>query len=323
MSVLLGYAMRILKWIPANPLLGAQKIRRRGRQEVGVRLPLSEPAIARFRTANPYGSRARLVFELGLTTAFRREDLARVPAEDVEAGEIPLRTGKAGTLVVATVTEHLVHALRAFRARHPEHATAFYALGAQKNGHPIHKRTISAEFEAAAKAARFTKHERVHALRYTAATRLCELGLHYDDIAEVTGHAMAAMARHYCKRRKDARKRGEMLAAFGDAPYRPETSPDGAPAGGSREAIRGEEASTSAVLTCRGANATGGHTGQGAGVSSPRDPSARPAPAAVPATGKGKPSPRSRRASWTAPGPSEHVRRVIPLLGRRAREGPG
>ena len=26
------YAMRILKWIPANPLLGVQKIKRRGRQ---------------------------------------------------------------------------------------------------------------------------------------------------------------------------------------------------------------------------------------------------------------------------------------------------
>jgi integrase len=229
MSVLLGYAMRILKWIPANPLLGVQKVRRRGRQEAGDRLPLSEPAIARFRTANPLGSRARLMFELGLVTGFRREDLARVPAEAIEAGEIPLRTGKAGILVVAPVTEQLVLALRAFRAHHPEHADAVYALGAQKNGNPVHKRTISRDFEDAAKKAKFTAHERLHALRYTAATRLCELGMHFDDIAEVTGHAMASMARHYCKRRTNAVTRVEMLAAFGDKPYRPETLPDPSP----------------------------------------------------------------------------------------------
>jgi hypothetical protein len=40
MSVLLGYAMRIMKWIPANPLLGVQKIKRRGRQEGGVSIGL-------------------------------------------------------------------------------------------------------------------------------------------------------------------------------------------------------------------------------------------------------------------------------------------
>jgi hypothetical protein len=184
-------------------------------------MPLSEPAIARFRAANPYGSRARLVFELGLSTALRREDLARVPAEDVEAGELPLRTGKTGTPVIAAVTEHLILAMRAFRAGHPEHAEAFYALGAQGNGRPVHKRTISREFEAAAKRSGLTEHERIHALRYTAATRLFELGIHYDDIAKLTGHAMASMVRHYCKDREAAHERGARLAVYGDAPYRP------------------------------------------------------------------------------------------------------
>jgi site-specific recombinase XerD len=223
MSVLLGYAMRILKWIPTNPLLRVQKIRRRGRQEAGVRMPLSEPAIKRFRQANPYGSRARLTFELGLTTALRREDLARIPAEDIEAGEITLRTGKSGIPMIARATEDLVLAFRAFRERHPEHAGAFYALGAQKDGKPITKRRISADFEAAAKRAAFSPHERLHALRYTAATRLCELGLHYEDIAEVTGHAMASMARHYCRRRKKVSENAEMLKVYGEKPHHGET----------------------------------------------------------------------------------------------------
>jgi hypothetical protein len=44
MSALLSYAVRILKWIPINPLIGAQKIRRRGNKDAGVRIPLSGPA---------------------------------------------------------------------------------------------------------------------------------------------------------------------------------------------------------------------------------------------------------------------------------------
>ncbi len=247
MSVLLGYAVRILKWIPFNPLLGVQKVGRRGRHEASERQPLSEPAIARFRTANPYGSRARLAHELGLVSALRREDLAKVPAETIEAGEITIRTGKAGILVVAPVTEHLVLALRAFRACHPEHANSYYALGAQKNGKPIHKRTISREYEEAAKRANFGEHERLHALRYTAATRLFELGLHYDDIAEVTGHAMAAMARHYCKLRRDAHKRGgEKLEAYGDKLYRPGRLPGPAPSGAAAAETRRRPTTTSA-----------------------------------------------------------------------------
>jgi integrase len=326
MSVLLGYAVRILQWIPANPLLNVQKVRRRGRQEACVRMPLSEPAIARFRAANPYGSRARLVFELGLTSAFRREDLARVPAEDIEAGEIPFRTGKAGTLVVASVTEHLVRAFRAFRARHPEHATAFYALGAQKNGKPIHKRTISTDFEAAAKLAGFTMHERLHALRYTAATRLFELGLHYDDIARVTGHAMAAMARHYCKLRKDAPKRGEMLAAFGDDPYRPGTPLDGTPAGGAepREAAGGgEEASASKTNGGRDASVPGSCPPDSAGASSRRSLWASREPVVVTMAGTGKSAPRSRRASTPASDRSPRGQRNTFLVGAHAREGSG
>jgi len=94
MSVLLGFAMRILKWIPANPLLGVQTSKRRGRLEVGARMPLSEPAIARFRRTNPFGSRARLIFELALTTALRRADLARVARSGLIRSGLPITSGQ-------------------------------------------------------------------------------------------------------------------------------------------------------------------------------------------------------------------------------------
>jgi integrase len=307
MSVLLGYAMRILKWIRSNPLLGVQKVGRRGRQAAGVRMPLSEPAVARFRAVNPYGSRARLIFELALSTALRREDLARVRAEDVEAGEIPLRTGKAGIIIVAAVTKHLVDAMRAFRAHHPEHADAFYALGAQNNGQPLHKRTISREFEAAAMAAKFTKHERLHALRYTAATRLFELGLHYDDIAEVTGHAMAAMARHYCKRRRGAGERGEMLAVFGDEQYRPQ-APAAAAEAEDGVCSDADDACPAKPAPPDGA-ASGSHRSGGAGATQSGDSSVARGVAVLVPMPNGQLSHRRRRS----PSPPD----ALPFAGRR------
>lgn len=238
MSVVLGFAVRILKWVPINPLFRVQKVRRKGRKAEGVRTPLSEAKIERFRACNPYGSRSRLTFELALCTGLRREDLTKVLVEDIEGAMIGIRTGKSGTFVFAVPSEHVVRALQAFRAEHPEHARSIYALGAQKDGRPVHKRTISAEFEAAATRAELAATERIHSLRYTAATRLFELGYDFDEIAEVTGHSNAAMAKQYCKKRDDAPKRAERLKAFGETPYRP---PAALPASSDRVDARAAE----------------------------------------------------------------------------------
>ena len=91
-SVLLSYAARTLKWIPSNPLLRTDKPRKR--REEGQK-PFTEPEIARYRETHLYGTRERLTFEIGLSTAFRREDIARVKDEDILAGLIPLLTNKA------------------------------------------------------------------------------------------------------------------------------------------------------------------------------------------------------------------------------------
>ena len=122
-SVLLSYAARTLKWIPSNPLLRTDKPRKR--REEGQK-PFTEPEIARYRETHPYGTRERLTFEIGLSTAFRREDIARVKDEDILAGLIPLLTNKAGVLVVAPVTRHLLAAYLAFREAHPETARSRY-----------------------------------------------------------------------------------------------------------------------------------------------------------------------------------------------------
>lgn len=212
-SVLLGFAADVLQWIPVNPILGMEK--RRRRREEGQR-PLTEPEIARFRAANPYGSRERLAFELGLATALRREDMVKVRGEDILAGLIPLLTNKAGVLVVAPVMRHLLDAYHAFRKQHPKHAGSIYALGAHRDGIPIHKRTLSESSQKACDRAGFDAGQRLHALRYTAAARLFECDLSFNDIAEHTGHRMAAMAQKYCEKRRNAMERGQLLESYDD-----------------------------------------------------------------------------------------------------------
>lgn len=69
--------------------------------------------------------------------------------------------------------------------------------------------------ELAFTAAGFEKSQRTHALRYTAAIRLFELGTFtYDDIAEVTGHAMADMAQKYCRKKRNAQARIGTINGF-------------------------------------------------------------------------------------------------------------
>ena len=72
---------------------------------------------------------------------------------------------------------------------------------------------MAAAFEAAG----FEAGQRVHALRYTAAVRLFERNLSYDDIAEATGHRMASMAQKYCEKRRGARHRQLIFDSFDDA----------------------------------------------------------------------------------------------------------
>src|SRR5690606_26866819 len=50
-----------------------------------------------------------------------------------------------------------------------------------------------------------------HAMRYTAAVRLLELGFAYEDVAEHLGHSTARMARTYCQKRRAAELRARHL----------------------------------------------------------------------------------------------------------------
>jgi integrase len=197
-SRLLTYAVAPLGWITVNP---CQKLKL---MKVGSgQTPLLEAEIARFREKNPIGTRARLAFEICLATALRISDIVKVTRDQLGEMLIATISKKTGVLTVALPTAELRAAFDAWEkvCREQDVDLGIYALGTT-NGEPLHKRTISEDLEAAYVSAEFQKKQRTHALRYTAATRLFEAGYSFDDIAEVTGHKMAEMAKKYCKKRR-------------------------------------------------------------------------------------------------------------------------
>ena len=200
LSAALTFAWKDLEWIETSP---CQKMAlpKGGDGQV----PLSEAEIERFREAEPYGTRARLGFEIMLGSACRIDDGTHVETDALRGDVISIISGKTGAMTVSLATDHLRAAFDAWDAVNLAKGTPLgrYALGG-RNGKPLNRRTLTADMEAAYVNAGFPPEKRTHALRYTAATRLLEAGFGIEDIQEVTGHAMAAMAWKYCRKKRAA-----------------------------------------------------------------------------------------------------------------------
>lgn len=201
-------------WIRSNPAFGLtkKKRKRRTKDENGDRIeggqrPLEEAEIKKIREHNPRGTRRRALFEVLLGTGFRRGDSRRIPSDLSERTHLPLITNKTGQLVIAPVTDEARHAAKAWEQTRMETKCApsdFLICG--RRGRPLHERTVTAEVGALFDAAKLPSRG-AHALRYTAAVRLLELGFAYEDIAEHLGHSTAKMARDYCRKRRHAELR--------------------------------------------------------------------------------------------------------------------
>lgn len=213
MSLLFSYALDKLQWIEANPFLRMQNQRVRRQKESGQR-PYTEAEIARFRQANPLGSRERLAFEIALVTALRIEDIVNVPAADMLAETIPIRVKKTGEIISVAVGRQMRDAWLAWEETRKKAGggASRYAV-CSIDGSSLNKCTLSHEMLDAYKRAEFDEGQRTHALRYTACIRLLEAGYAFGDIAEHTGHRMASMAAEYCRKRRNAVERGMSLGA--------------------------------------------------------------------------------------------------------------
>jgi site-specific recombinase XerD len=126
--------------------------------------PYEEHEIRRFRKTNPLGTRARLVFELGLCTGLRMEDLPEVERKAVQSGRISIITEKSRTHVVVPVSKAAQEACAAFEAtcrtyQGDAYKPSKYAI-CTLAGAKIGKRRISGEMRDAYEAAGFKESQR-------------------------------------------------------------------------------------------------------------------------------------------------------------------
>lgn len=210
-SVMWTFAMDGLGWLDAHPFMRMEGKRKRAEEG---QLPLTESEIARFRAANPSGSRERLGFEIGLCSALRISDVAALPTDALSAFAQAVRTGKTGSVVLLALSAEA-------RAAFDDYAAAMVQAGTPlgqwlfpggSKGR-LHRRTFSGDISAAFDRAGI-KEKRFHALRYTACIRLFEAGFGYDQIARHAGHSMAAMAKKYCEKKREALGNAKIMDAF-------------------------------------------------------------------------------------------------------------
>jgi hypothetical protein len=105
-SRLLSYAVAPSGWIAVNPCQGLKLMKHGNGQS-----PLLEIEIARFRNANPIGTRARLAFEICLATALRISDVVMVTRDQLRelliASVSPAKFRKTLTRLRILGSQHL------------------------------------------------------------------------------------------------------------------------------------------------------------------------------------------------------------------------
>ena len=187
LSILLSYACHPLGWIASNPLIGRKASNAGRRRPVVGQRPCEEHEIAAFRARNSLGGRARLAFEIALGIGLRREGLCNVLAAAMNETSFGVATPKGGDLVIVPVTAAMRESYVAYAAARQAAGLppSRFALCSERGG-KLHKRTVAKDLSEACDAAGFDPGQRLHALRYTAATRLLEAGCSYYAVQELT-----------------------------------------------------------------------------------------------------------------------------------------
>lgn len=227
-SVMWSFAIDGLLWISAHPFMGMDK--KRKRSEEG-QTPLMEAEIARFRKKIPSGTHERVGFEIGLCSALRLSDVVALPVDALTGSAEAVQTGKTGSVVLLALSAEARTAVADYAAAMAKANTPLedWLFPGGSNGR-LHRRTFSRDMAAAFDKAKLTT-KRFHSLRYTACIRLYEAGFGYDVIARQAGHSMAAMAKKYREKRREARGNAEVSNAFDEdgpalpSPNRPLSPP--------------------------------------------------------------------------------------------------
>lgn len=194
-SVLMEHAIDI-GWRDRNPAKGVKLIKGKSQP----RQPWPDDLIAAFR--EHADDRALLLFELLVGTGQRIGDVLKARWNDVDADGIRFKQGKTGKELFIPFTPRLRAALDAAPKRG-------LTIVTKLDGGPLSYRMAH---DAIMKVRRSIGAEAydIHALRYSAANEIAELGLSDDHIAAITGHTTKAMLHQYAGRARQRARAAEV-----------------------------------------------------------------------------------------------------------------
>lgn len=180
-----------------NPVTGVRKLK----ESADKHRPWEDYEIEAFQAAWAPGTKERVFFELLLNTGQRGQDIAKMTRGQYRNGEISVVQQKTGERVWIPVSDNLKAVLDPWI---DSLLAGQLLLFANKRGAAFNDHYFNGVFAKATRKAGLTGVTK-HGLRYTFATMARELDIPLEDVSAITGHRTEAMARHYTRKRRQAR----------------------------------------------------------------------------------------------------------------------
>ncbi|WP_165792426.1 tyrosine-type recombinase/integrase [Thalassospira lohafexi] len=162
--------------------------------------PWEEYEIDQFRACWELGGKERAAFELLLNTGQRSGDVRTMTRNHIRANIVSVVQSKTGKRLDIPVANRLKDSLDAWLPNTNSMNLVPSPMGMQMDATAFSKFMRKA-YRAAGLPDDFTS----HGGRYAAATRLKELGLTWEEIADIVGHDTVAMVQKYTRQRRNAR----------------------------------------------------------------------------------------------------------------------
>lgn len=161
--------------------------------------PWEESEIALFRSHWPADTRERVAFELLLNTGQRGGDVRVMAPQQAKGEQVAVRQSKTAERLWIPQARELRAILSAWLKANP---ASLVIIPSQMTGAALTDKAFGKMMRRAFRAAGLSC--TTHGLRYTAATRLRELGLDWDAIAAIVGHRTVTMVQKYTRQRRNA-----------------------------------------------------------------------------------------------------------------------
>jgi integrase len=160
--------------------------------------------ISQFEAEHPIGSKARLALGLGLYTAQRRGDVVRMGRQHIRNGELMVRQGKTGAVLLIPVLPELAAIIDATPTGHLTFLVTTTGKGYGPND-------FSEQFRRWCDGAGLPPECSFHGLRKAALTRLADAGKTVHQIAAVSGHKTLKEIERYTRAADQRRLAREAL----------------------------------------------------------------------------------------------------------------